>query len=392
MANPDELPVWYGATIGTRGPGGTPKTQQPEPEPSPPTSTRPPRITQFEKDQARRSGNPIGTGGGTADGYGLTLDLTDTVTKAVEEAIGGGSIPVYNTTRVEDYNWVASRFAEAYDVNKSDLRVRINGLAELWKQTYGGGQRFPTGPELFSWDVAVNSITTFASGMSALPNVFGIIGEDGRAVYYLNDPTKGIVPAVGNIPYSPRGAPVYTQDEFNQLRGVLAPTSGSGRGSSGSGTGRTTQVWDRRELSQAVTEKYRSWLLEEADDALVNQWVTEYTNEANAFWMAQAGRLDFDSFLTEKLRSTKRYQTLYQKKPEFQTEGEYLAGFRNVTSGYGLSGRVTQRELEAGMGAGQSTKGFAERVGSIREVYAGNQGTFSQKFAQKMADTGIGKT
>jgi hypothetical protein len=171
----------------------------------------------------------------------------------------------------------------------------------------------------------------------------------------------------------------------------MTPTSGRGRGSSG-GAGRTPQAWDRRELSQAISEKYRSWLLEEPDEATVNQWVTDYTNQANAFWMNEAGRLDFDAFLTERLRETKRYQTLYDKKPEFQTESEYVSGFRNVTSGYGLSGRVTKREVEAGMGAGQSTKGFAERVGGIREVYAGNQGTFSQKFASKLADTGIGKT
>ena len=151
-------------------------------------------------------------------------------------------------------------------------------------------------------------------------------------------------------------------------------------------------AFDRAQLAEQVTERWRSLLLEEPDQATIDSIVSDYISQANAFWMKEAGRLDLDTFIVNRVRATTRYTYLYEKKPDFQSEGEYMQGFKQTTARFGLGSTATLRETEAGAHSGVGLAGFGERVGRTREARLTNAGTYSQRFAASMAQSGIGRT
>ena len=339
---------------------------------------------------------------------GGTTDTGGRVTiKAVEDAVSRAltSTPKYSTERPEDYRAARKTFADQYNINVSDITWRVNTLAELWKDENG---TWPRASEMLGWTTAQNSIYTYASGFSRFDYNFGITADDGTTNYWTNDPIRGLTPdpsplfavpgAAGGGPIGDKGAmfiagrDVFAEADLPAILSGFSPARGSGSGGGSGGVGRTPATFDRAQLAEEGTNRWRGLLLEEPTDAEVSSFVSDYITEANAFWMRDAGRLDYDTFITNRIRGQERHTFLYQKKPEFQNEAEYMGGFRQTTAQFGLSRATELREIESGASTGVGLAGFGERVGRSREARTINQGSYSQRFAANMAQSGLGRT
>ena len=278
------------------------------------------------------------------------------------------------------------------------LNDRTNWIAEQYKRDFG---RWPSATELLAYPPYQNSLGHAASGLAFIEPIFGITGEG----FFLNHPINGIekidssdqallfsgLTFTGKNPNS--DARVY--DSFDDVFAVAAgfsPISSGGPGRRGSGAGRAARAFDTRELSEGVTDRWRGLLLEEPDEATTSRIVGDYTTEANSFWMSEGGSLDFDTFVVDRIRREARYKTLYSRKPGFQSEQEYMGGFRNAVAGAGINPQATLREVEAGATSGAGLAGFSERVGRTREARLTNTGGFGNQLAANMAATGIGRT
>ncbi len=334
------------------------------------------------------------------------MTTRDYTSDEVAEKVVATLRPVkYSTEKPEDYSFARRMFADQWGVGVSELTFRINGLADLWRDERST-TTWPTGTEMLAWDTAVNSIATYGSGASLLPFTFTLIDEAGGEQRYVNDPVKGLVPrptepqtTTGDLsrtsPFTDeaqaaRRGPAILESDLPDILAGLSPASDTR--TSGRGSGRTARAFDRRQLAEAATDRWRGFLLEEPDDTGIDTLVGDYIKEANAFWMKEAGSLDFDTFVTDRIRNQERWHFLYDKKPEFQSESEYMGGFRQVAGQFGLSARGELAAIESGASTGAGLAGFGERVGRTAEARAINSGAFSQRFAASMAQTGIGRT
>ena len=314
------------------------------------------------------------------------------IAKAVEDVLRPKS---YSSERKEDYLSISKSFAEPYDgVNPSDLKWRINSLADIWKREQG---TWPRSTEFLQWDVAQTSIFTYASGYSLFDYSFGIRADDGIVTYYINDPVKGIsqdksiFSAVSGL--GDRAAEFIASRKVvdeSDLPAILAgltpmkqPSVGRGRAA------RDPLVFDERQLSMLASDEWRTALLEDPDDATVTQIVSDYLTEANAFWLREAGRLDFNTFVTDRINTTDRHKFLYEKKPEHLSDREYMSGFQQVVGQFGFGGQTALREIEAGAVSGAGLAGFGERVGRTREARLAAGGGFSRQLASQMSQMGV---
>jgi len=333
--------------------------------------------------------------------------------EAAEAAIGGVTVRIeekvdrllapaatkYSTSEVEDYGIVRRSFADMYGFTRvSDITWRINSLADVWKDEHNGV--YPSSTDFLQWDIAHNSIATFAAGYSNLAPSFTITQPDGTWTRYHNDPVRGPLPsATQNTPdfeflktgVQGQHIDVIPEADLPAILAGLSPIAQPRSGSSG-GVGRTERTFDRRQLEEAAMERWRGLLLEEPEDDELTTLVSDYIKNANAFWIRESGSLDFDTFVTDRIRQQERHSFLYSKKPGFQSEAEYMGGFRNTVSQFGLSSTGTLRELEAGASSGVGLAGFGERVERSREARTINQGSFSQRLAGSLAQTGLGGT
>ncbi len=170
-------------------------------------------------------------------------------------------------------------------------------------------------------------------------------------------------------------------------------TPAQARPSGGSrGVGRTARVFDRDQLVEASTDRWKGLMFEDPDDSTINSLVDGYTSKGNAFWMKQGGNLDFDTYIVNEMRKTERYKTLYAKKAAHLSEEEWMSRYRGTVERFGLGEQATRREVEAGLTSGAGVAGFSERVGRSAEARAINQGSYSQRFAASMAQSGLGRT
>ncbi len=284
----------------------------------------------------------------------------------------------------------------------SDIDGRVNTLAEQYKDQFGD---WPTSFELFAWEPFQTSISTFASGTPGLPGIFSFADDTGTQRWMVNDPINGprfFEPSIGMILAGTGGGPEgrflgglgvqFIPDIQALLAGlspIKQPTPGSGRRGAAS---RAPIVFDERQLANDANERWRGLLLEEPDESELKRLVQDYINDASAFWMKEGGRRDFDTFVVDRIRTTDRHSFLYDRKPGFQSEAEYLTGFRTVVGQTGINPQAGLREIEAGASSGAGLAGFGERVGRTREARLTNVGSFGNQLAQSMAASGLGRT
>ncbi len=325
-----------------------------------------------------------------------TWDYTN-VEDVADAVVSRLKVTRYSTEEPEDYNFVRRSFADLYGFSRvSDLTPRVNALADLWKEEHNNV--FPSATELYQWDVAHNSVASFAAGYSHLSPSFTIVQPEGTWTRYHNDPIRGPQAAANQdtpdhellktgVP-SQHGDVIPEADLPNILAGLSPVRRTTGGGGGGSRVVRDPLVFDRRELESAALERWRGRLLEEPDDSDISQVVSDYIGKANAFWMQEAGRLDFDTFVVDRLESTDRSHFLYEKKPEFQSHEEYMGGFRSTVAQFGINKDATLREIEAGAHSGAGLEGFTERVSRTSEARLANAGAFSQQLANQLSQMG----
>ena len=283
--------------------------------------------------------------------------------------------------------------------NLADLDGRVNILAERFKDEIG---HWPSALELFNWAPYQNTIQTFASGTPFLPPVFSFLDDNGATQWMVNDPIDGprsFKPSIGMIlagsgeGVGGRGLGVEFIPDIQLLLASLSPIKQPSPGSGRRGAAaRAPIVFDERQLANEANERWRGLLLEEPDESELNRLVQDYINDASAFWMKEGGRRDFDTFVVDRIRTTPLYSTLYGRKPGFQSEAEYHAGFRQVVAQTGINPAATLREVKAGLSSGAGLAGFGERVGRTREARLTNVGGFGNRLAQTMAASGLGRT
>ncbi len=322
------------------------------------------------------------------------------VSAGLEDRFGGGSgtdlsFGALNRDAFRDVRQITK---EQFDLPRvADLDSRVNAMAARFKIEFG---RWPSSGELLSYGPYLNSIAVMQSGTAgALPPLFTFNDENGVQQWVLNNPIDG--PQILDpfaISAISRGDPAvvpgipFVADPAQLVADFQALRQPSGGGGGGGGAGRTPAVFDKGELIEGATERWRGMLLESPNDADIASLVSDYTTDANAFWMREGGRRDFDTFVVDRIRQQSRYNYLYAKKPGFQSETEYLGGFRQVAGGLGLNASATLREVEAGASTGVGLAGFGERLSGIREVRTANAGAFSQRIAASAGQMGLTRT
>ena len=347
------------------------------------------------------------------------LSLADSIAAAIERAQRGGpsdrglnvdpfGATTYSNVRRDQFREVRQVTKEQFGITSvANLDTRVNVIAEQFRSEKG---RWPQAFELLNYPPYLQSLEVLRSGTWAvLPPLFGMTGEDGTTQYFQNNTISG--PRVislfglstsdkeGNItslaqPSSriledfPILTNVQVQGLLEGFQAIRQPSAGSGS----RGAGRAAIVFDRAKLTEGATERWRGMLLEPPEDFAVDSLVSDYITDANAFWMREGGRRDFDTFVVDRIRQQPRYNYLYSKKPGFQSEGEYMTGFRNIVGQTGINPSAELREIEAGASSGAGLAGFGERVSRTREVQLTNVGGFGNQFAQTMAASGLGRT
>ncbi len=303
----------------------------------------------------------------------------------------------YVNVNPSGFDFVRTRAKEQFGFpNLAMMNERIDWAATEWAKENGG--RPPSPQELYSYPKFQNTMALLANGGSLMDNAF--IWQDtetGLQHTVINNgfewselpqgvvgttPGRAVQDYFGNLR-------VYDDEALSQLLSNLSPISGGG---AGSGAGRADRAFDRAQLVDAATERWRGLLLEDPGETRAGSIADEYMKEANAFWMREGGNLDYDTFVLGKIRGESRHKYLYGKKPGFQSEAEYMTGFRNVLAGQGINEQATLREIEAGASSGVGLAGFSERVGRTREARLTNTGGFGNQLAGNMAATGIGRT
>jgi hypothetical protein len=325
----------------------------------------------------------------------------------------------YADERYSSYNQVVNWSQDTWGFStRTEIKGRINDAAQRWFNSKGF---WPSATELFADDLFQRSMGVLASGTPyLLPPFFNMDG-----ILYVNDPITGpervgphhpafadsaeaarLGGVLGSVdPGGPhdiarRGSrsgeslpgfqdlfanvPFTTREQVMELLVGARPRGGGGGG--GGGGGRPDLVFDEAQLAEQARNIWRGLMLEEPGD--VSSLVSGYVKEANSFWRGQGGRLDFQTYITNQARDTGRYKNLYRKKPEFQSEAEYLGGFRQTAAGFGLSASETLRQVEAGATSGASLTGFSTRLERGRENQLNQQGTFSQRFANSINQLG----
>lgn len=306
--------------------------------------------------------------------------------------------PSYSSEQRDQYRVVRTWAKEAFGFGSvADVDSRTKWAADKFKDEFG---RYPSATELWSYQPYQDTLGLLASGGAYMEPYFGYVDENGGTQWVINNGLEWTQPSVGSL-LAGTGAigsnlqNLTVHPDLGAVLASLSPVSTGGRGGGsrgGGGAGRAEMVFDRAKLAEEVTNRWRGLLLEEPDDATRNKIVNGYITDANGFWMNEAGQLDFDTYVVDKIRAQDRYSFLYEKKPEFQSEAEYMSGFRQTVGQFGMNDRATLREVEAGAHSGAGLQGFGERVSRTAEVRASTGGSYSQRFASTMAQSGLGRT
>lgn len=201
----------------------------------------------------------------------------------------------------------------------------------------------------------------------------------GEGITFTQRPTRTTAP------------PEISADEITRLYTDAV----GGRRSGGGGGGTTTRrdlVFDKENLIGQVSDRWDQWMLsaEEAPRGRINSWVDEYVNRAQAFWSKEGGQLDFDTFITTKLESEPRYQTIYRHKTPGESPEQFLQKFAAPIGGLGLDSEFTRAQTERAVTSGAGPAAQLDRVRRTREVQTQNQGDFSQRLARTLAGLGVG--
>lgn len=194
-------------------------------------------------------------------------------------------------------------------------------------------------------------------------------------------------PTLGGVDTTSTIAPTYPTLTGPDLAAILNPAPPAGGGGR---VGRQQLAFDRDMLVEEAADKWSRWLIEPADEDKVGPIVDKYIQEAQAFWMAEGGRKDFDTFLTNELRTRPRYSVVMKWKPDDVDEDAFIQSYGRYTSGFGLAPQQERGELFRSVTSGGSVEGQTQRLLNTRTVSQRPQ--FAKRFAQTLSGLGAGVT
>ena len=154
------------------------------------------------------------------------------------------------------------------------------------------------------------------------------------------------------------------------------PKAGSGRGSGGPRKPSAQDIrnmFDEKELTEAVKGMWGAHLLEDAPDAqgLAKQYIEAIVRTGGE------KEIDFKTFVQERIKKTQRYQQIYSNKPEGMDDLEYIAPYVSAAQqavGGGQGNKQMVGSLAAGGAAlGASQDAFAGRLART-DAHTGSQG------------------
>lgn len=336
----------------------------------------------------------------------------DATQQALEDSGYGGVAVTAPTTGDEpDIGSFSSGKAHHFELVKQWLRdqdvptsVAHDLVNQLGMEFYENNGRWPTAQELISDSRTMSRAAWANNGAWALPSKFGVYGADGRVTYYTNDPNQGMIPLAPGVSEigdkrfreTMRNAdvPILTQQELSSVLGGFsfgdAPRGGGGGGGRSASAPLAPPVQDRDALIEAARGIYRSVLLDSGGGGAVERMVDDYVAAYNSFFTSNDGaRLDFDTFVRNRVLEHPRAKIIYQSKPDWMPHEQYLSEFGIAAVNAGTPMRDLESTTIAGAASGASVQGFSERLSKTAGSFARNQGTFSQNFANTVAQLGI---
>ena len=175
-----------------------------------------------------------------------------------------------------------------------------------------------------------------------------------------------------------QGAPTFNSSELGNLLS-------KGGGGGGGGGGRQPLAFDQEAMEEAARDQWRSWLFEDPDPDALGKMVRQYQSEAQSFWAAKGGRLDFNVFVRERLREQPRYSSVFKWRPPDMGEDEFLGQFRQI-EGFGLRADTSREETLRSVMSGGSGADQTVRVSRTRE--ASNLAGAGRRFANTVMSLG----
>lgn len=249
--------------------------------------------------------------------------------------------------------------------------------------------------EPFFWQEAVvDRINTDIANVAQLLNLDLLYAEgwfNGQKVNllnYLTDTAEQLGPALdlqtpNGVRYMLELARLWVGERWpgftDALRGKGAPPPRGG----GRGRGNIRDQFDLDELTSAVNQMARGLLLAEASNArqIAKTYVNLVANNPEK-------RLDFKTFVRERLLETPRAKLIYANKPESMSHEEFLQPYVNAAAQMIGPGFGTQRaDLSINAARlGASPGAFAARLSRTRQVQSSSP--FMERLGQRLARFG----
>lgn len=149
-------------------------------------------------------------------------------------------------------------------------------------------------------------------------------------------------------------------------------------GGGGGSPGITAASFDVDQLTNAASDLWRGYLLEDAPDA---RSIAQGYVDARVGNPGQA--LDFETYVLKFVKSTGRYQSIYKGKPEGLSEQQYMAPYLSTAMQY-VNPQTAQQIALSGAQWTASPGSFAQRLGRDRDVQ--NTPNFMNKLEQTMSN------
>ena len=152
---------------------------------------------------------------------------------------------------------------------------------------------------------------------------------------------------------------------------ISSPPSKGGSGSRGARGPTAAEIrdsFDEDELTDATNNIWQGWLVEDAPEA--RKLAKAYINEIVRTKGQQ--EIDFNTFITNKIKKTSRYGLIYQNKPDGVSEQQYLQPYVQSAQAIMGGGQGNQQAMSdvavGGAALGASGEAFRNRLGRTSAV------------------------
>lgn len=174
------------------------------------------------------------------------------------------------------------------------------------------------------------------------------------------DQTKSIDPSSGGSYYGP------------------PPVRGGGGGGGGGRKGPTMADFDIDQLTEGVQNMWRAYLLTDNDNA--RNIAEEY---AGAIIANPDKKLDFTTYVLNKIRATNRHKAIYKDKPEHLEERDYMSNYLQTARQFLRPDNADDVAIY-GAQMGADPTAFGGLIGNQREVR--NSSPWINKFESRLTE------